>query len=1114
MLRVHRAERADRLADALAGVLREPLGDPFTPEIVSVPSRGVERWLAQRLSHHLGAGAPAHRSQATARHGPAETSSDIRPGVALKSSGGVCANVEFPGVPELIARATDKADTDAPREDPWHPDRLVWPVLDVIDGSLHEDWCRPLATYLDGDEIRRGRRYATARHLAGLFTSYALHRPEMLRQWTAGSDTGVPGDLRWQPELWRRLTRHLAEPDPATRLSTVQDLLHTDPQVSSLPGRLSVFGLTRLPAAHIAVLAALAEHRDVHLWLPHPSPALWEAVRPYARKRTRLPRRDDPTAALPRHPLLASLGRDARELQLLLAAPGVPVEDHHYPAGKREAATTQEPMQGAPDTQLRRLQQAITDDTSTTQAIGPADSSVQVHACHGPGRQVEVLRETVLHLLADDPTLEPRDILVMCPDIETFAPLVSASFGLGSEAAHPAHRLRVKLADRALRQVNPLFGVAARLLELAGARVTAAQVLDLIAAAPVRRRFGLRDDDLDRLRDLVVHSGVRWGLDAAHRARWKLDGVRPNTWEAGLDRVLLGVAMSEDELSWLGTALPLDDVDAGDVDLVGRLAEFTDRLTSALASLSGEHPPQAWLDALVAAVDALTAVPDADSWQAAQLRAELTAEPVDTMLTLPDVRSLLDERLRGRPTRANFRTGDLTICTMVPMRSVPHRVVCVLGLDDGVFPRSAGVDGDDVLARDPCAGERDPRGEDRQLLLDAVMAATDKLVLLYSGADERTNAPRPPAVPLDEMLDVLGTSVTRHPLQPFDQRNFAAGAPFSFDPVALAGAEAGAGPRRADPPFLATPLQSTVADVTSLDDLKSFVEHPVRAFLRRRLGLSFFTDDADPGDGLPVELDGLQRWAVGERLLQALLRGADLDRCVQAEWRRGTVPPGPLGRRLLQAMADEVAPLAAAAQTHLTGTPTALDVSLTLPDGRRLDGTVSGVHGNCAVVVSYARISPKHRLRAWLTVLALTAARPGTPWQAVTIGRGTGGVRRCTYGPLGPETARRTLHDLVGLHDEGMREPLPLPAKSSHAYARCRLRNGTAEAAQTKAAAEWSRFQGIGENEDAGHAMVLGDHAPFDRLLTAAGTTEPTRFGELAMRLWRPLCAAEREDQP
>jgi exodeoxyribonuclease V gamma subunit len=333
--------------------------------------------------------------------------------------------------------------------------------------------------------------------------------------------------------------------------------------------------------------------------------------------------------------------------------------------------------------------------------------------------------------------------------------------------------------------------------------VTAAQVLDLAAMPGVRRRFRFDDDDLDRLRELVTESGIRWGFDPEHRSRF-LVTARSNTWAAGLDRILLGVAMSEEEPHWLGTALPLDDMDSGDVDLAGRLAELVDRLAAALTSFTGERPVGDWLVAIGSAIDSLTAVPDAEAGQRTQLDRELAdiaaAADVQTDVTglgLADVRSLLAGRLQGSPTRANFRTGDLTVCTMVPMRSVPHRVICVLGLDDGVFPRGIGVDGDDVLARDPCVGERDPRGEDRQLLLDAVMAATGTLVLLYSGADERTNSPRPPAVPLDEILDALdrlgadrARVLTRHPLQPFDARNFT-GAPFSFDQVASPSAGAG-----------------------------------------------------------------------------------------------------------------------------------------------------------------------------------------------------------------------------------------------------------------------------------------------------------------------------------
>jgi exodeoxyribonuclease V gamma subunit len=242
--------------------------------------------------------------------------------------------------------------------------------------------------------------------------------------------------------------------------------------------------------------------------------------------------------------------------------------------------------------------------------------------------------------------------------------------------------------------------------------------------------------------------------------------VRQNTWEAGLDRLLLGAAMAENESGYVGLALPLDDVDSTSIDLAGRLAELVDRLGAVLDALSGDQPLQQWLRALADALSALTSVGEADEWQLAQARRELAevaeaaGEKADSvMLSLGDVRTLLAERLAGRPTRANFRTGNLTMCSMVPMRSVPHRVVCLLGVDDGIFPRTSGVDGDDVLARDPVVGERDRRSEDRQLLLDAVLAAQEHLVVLYTGADERTNTERPPAVPLGELLDVVDATV-------------------------------------------------------------------------------------------------------------------------------------------------------------------------------------------------------------------------------------------------------------------------------------------------------------------------------------------------------------------
>lgn len=1125
MLHLHRAERADRLADGLAQLLRTPPADPFAREVVAVPARGVERWLVQRLSHVLGAG----------------------PG-----GDGICSGVDFPSTGRLLAAAVHRED------DPWDAERLVWPLLDVIDASLGsgEAWSGLLAEHLGAVEVvgaagaadhRRGRRWATAAHLAGLFASYGSDRPGLLRDWAAGRDTDgadpVPGDLAWQPELWRRLRERLG-PSPAERAPEVGARLRDDPAGTDLPPRLSLFGPTRLSTEQLATLGALAARREVHLWLPHPSPALWDRLAERAARtepgdagpgvpcgRTR--RRADPTRDEPRHPLLASLGRDARELQAVVgaaaAAAGLAVTDEHLPAPGPGS-------DGVPATLLGRLQADIRDDRLPDGAFAwsDRDRSIGVHACHGPARQVEVLREVLLRFFEDDPTLEPRDVLVMCPDIETCAPLVSAAFGL-EDGEHPGHGLRVRLADRALRRTNPLLDVVARLLDLADARVTASQVLDLAATPPVRRRFGFDDDDLERLRGWVGAVGTRWGLDQEHRARSGLD-LPQGTWRTGLDRLLLGVAASGDGLHALGLALPLDDVDSSDVDLAGRFAELLDRLEDTLDGLT-EQPARDWAAALATGLELLAEVPDSDDWQLAQARWELGRATGDaaTPIGLADARAMLADRLRGRPTRANFRTGRLTVATLVPMRSVPHRVVALLGLDDGVFPRVPVVDGDDVLLRDPCVGERDRRSEDRQLLLDAILATGEHLVVVHTGADPLTGERRPPAVPVGELLDVLDATcapdaegapvscrlVRRHPLQPFDRRDFE-GDPFSFDPSALAGARRALGPRRPPPPFLPGPLPAPAhpGDV-DLADLVAFLEHPVKAFLRQRLGVGVPGEGDDVEDALPIALDGLQTWDVGERMLTARLAGVDSGRFTDAEWRRGTLPPGPLGRHVLSDVSRKVGDLVA--ESPRPGPPRTVDVRVDLGGGRTLAGTVTGVHGAAVLRSTYSRLNAKHRLRAWVQLLALAAAGPAPgpapgdhqPWRAAVTGRGMRVPATSTL--TAPADPRAVLLALVALRDAGLREPLPMAAATSAAYAIARHGGENADRAVEAAAKAWTSEFG-GDRDDAWNALVWGERADLRVLLGelvtepgagAGAAGEPTRFGALARELWDPLLDAE-----
>ncbi|WP_370247944.1 exodeoxyribonuclease V subunit gamma [Nocardioides sp.] len=1114
-LHLHRAPRTDLLADALAALLAEPVGDPLAPEVVVVPARGVERWLTQRLSHRLGVG--------------------------VRGGDGVCAGLDLLTPHALVSLLLGR---DA--EDPWEPDRLVWPLLDTLDAVTAggEPWARPLAVHLGhgpvarpGDDARRDRRWAVARRLAGHLASVAVQRPDLATHWREGGDGDarggpLPPDLAWQPPLWRALVARMTGvtdvPSPDLRLTHAVESLRTGEVPGALPSRLSLFGHTRLGVGDVRLLDALGGHRDVHLWLPQPSGALWEALTAAARTdptlRGVVPRRLDTSAAHVGHPLLASLGRDARELHRLLDVPHL---DHPIQA----------PDQEAPRTLLGWLQHDLRANAApgsqerAARVLHDADRTVQVHACHGAARQVEVLREVLLGLLDDDPTLEPRDVLVMCPDIEAYAPLFAAAFGLAPETeggepagapghprhpVHPGHRLRVRLADRSPAGTNPLLALAARLLETTHGRATASDVLDLAGQPVVRRRFEFDDDDLERLARWVADAGVRWGLDAEHRTRFAMGGFAQGTWRAGLDRILLGVALSGDDLAHVGRGLPLDDIGTSEVDLVGRVAELLDRLDAAARGFEAARTAADWTTTLADAVRGLAEPPAEDAWQLAQLERELariaaTAGP-QAQLRHSDVRSLLRQQLIGRPTRASFRTGTLTVCTMVPMRSVPHRVVALVGLDDGVFPRASVVHGDDALARDPLTGERDPRSEDRQLLLDAILATREHLVLTYAGAGEQTGAPRPPAVPLGELLDTLDRTAAapvrdrvlrRHPLQAHDPRNFVDPVPFSFDRAALEGARASVAERRPVPPLVDAPLPPAPPADVSVAELVAFVVAPVRAFLRERLGVGTSFDADEPLDGLPVELDSLAAWAVGDRLLREALAGADPRAVVAAEHLRGTLPPGELGRRDLDRVAGKVRQLLDRTAELRVPAARSIDVDVDLGDGRRVVGTVPGVHGARIVSLGYSRLKPKQRLTSWVHLLAVSAARPDEHWTAHAVGWERAGPRRALAGPL-DHRALGWLRDLVDLREEGLQRPLPLPVATAAAWAEGlqRAERGDDVTPAELARRAWTterRPDAIpGEDAEAAHVRCFGEAAPLEVLLDAG-------LPDLARRLWTPL---------
>ncbi|MFP4636385.1 MAG: exodeoxyribonuclease V subunit gamma, partial [Nitriliruptoraceae bacterium] len=990
MLTVHHHPDADHLATELARVLAAPLSDPLAVEPVAVHSRGLERWLAQRLSHTLGAG----------------------PG----GDDGVCAAIDFPFPGALIGRALAAVGGVDAAHDPWRADRLAWELLELLTTEPELAEGTPLAPHLLGPGDGE-RRFAAVRHLADLFDRYGVHRPTMLRRWIDGDGAvdadghPLPATHAWQARLWLRLHDRLAPltPSPPERLGDAGALLGAEPHRVALPDRVSLFGLTALPASYLDVLAALAVHREVHLFLLHPSPQLWSRVGAALRAAPadRPPPRDaDPTAELVHHPLLRSWARDAREMQVVLAAA----------AGASTATTGAEDeteVAAAPDhagtSLLHRLQAAVRGDLplpppgiepDPRPVLAADDTSLEVHGCHGRARQVEVLRDVLLHRFGRDPSLAPRDVLVLCPDLEAFAPHLEATFAPATasdvhagadDGTLRAEDLRVRLADRSLRRSNPLLEVLTDLLALARGRMSASAVLDLAGRAPVRARFGFDDAELERLAGWVGDLGIRWGLDAAHREQHGVP-TDANTWRFGLDRLLTGIAVADEDAHTSAGVVPHDDVEGEDVALAGRFAELVERLGRLVDELSRPYPLDAWRQRLLAAVDGLATTDEDERWQRLQLARLLDDTVADATdaegrcsaveLTPAEVADLLGRRLDRGSGPASHRTGELTVCSMVPMRSVPHRLVVLLGMDDGALPRAAGHDGDDLTQLRPRVGDRDPRTEDRQLLLDALLAARDAFVVLYAGRDERTNEPRPPAVPVGELLDVVDRTVRtdgagpaaaheaisiEHPLHASDPRNFRAdgpgrGGPFGTDPAALAAAEARRGADRpAGRPLLDAPLPPLDSEVIELTDLVRAVAQPARALLVDRLGVALPREAEPPIDDLSTELAGLARWRVGDALLGGMLAGHDLERLVALEHGRGGLPPGALATPAvddllvtLAALTDLASELGACAG----GTADAavdddavagaqpdgevVEVDVRLEDGRRLVGAVEG----------------------------------------------------------------------------------------------------------------------------------------------------------------------------
>ncbi|KFN46464.1 hypothetical protein N787_10565 [Arenimonas metalli CF5-1] len=1007
---VFRASRLEALLEPLDHLLRtQAPASPLAPQTVVAAHPGMRQWLAGALAAHRG-------------------------------PGGIVANLEIV-LPSTfldgLARQVLGENAVSPRA--WRRESLRWHLHALLDRPADPG----LRAALEGGDAAL-RRFQLADRLARIYTQYMAYRPDWLRDWAAGK-RGFDA-AGFHPVLWKALRQRLgADPHRGERLAALAAGLRAAPPVPDADQPLHVFGLSHLAPAELAVLQALAVRRPVVLYVPDPCREFWAGLRTEPARLRALAK--DPHSEQSEawfleqtHPLLAAWGRLGQHFMLQLQDLEARLDVRHF---RDEAGADVEPVARLARVQesLRRLDPSLPGTDPRGQDARRADASLRVHACHTRLRELEVLRDVLLKARADDPSIEPSDIVVMAPDIAAYVPLLPAVFGPAGEGGGD---LPYHLADIPMAGASSLHAAFRRLLALPASRLTAPELLDFLGQPDVARRLGLDEDALDALARWLAGARAAWGLDPAFRASMGVPARAENTMAWAMDRLVTSFVFGDEAAEPVhrfpddSAVAPVPGVDAGAALALGAFDHVLQQVAGLRADAAASLPASAWARRLEERVDALLqpdpsdpTARDAMSSLRALLRG-LATEPRDAGLDPPlpfsVVRRWLEEKLDAVPARQRFLAGGITVCGMVPQRAIPFRVVAVLGLNEGEYPR-----GDVDAGLDPIRqpglrrlGDRDTRSDDRYLFLETVMSARDVLHLSYVGRDAQDGRARNPASPLAELMAALPPGEgeaspdwrVEHPLQPFDARYFDGRDPrfFSFD-ADHAGMVATVPDARRLLSEKIVPADVAARDVP-LDALLRHFRDPARQLLATRLRarLDALDDDALAEDEpLEARLEPLDRAARGLCLAALADPAFDLDEMPPEHLVLGGVlPAGALGARAWRAEADAARALVtmagaredAAGLFRPTLAPLVEAPALCRQLGRfTLSGDLAGIRGRddtlwvfeafphrnkeadlylgdrIALFLRWAllRLAPENAARR-IRVCALMP-KPGTPWQ-------------------------------------------------------------------------------------------------------------------------------------
>ena len=1044
MFYLYQSNRLESLAALFAGIQRvRPLESALAAEQIVVQSQGMRRYLSVYLARELG----------------------------------VAANLQFSLPAGLTWQLMQKLIPDIPALSPFSPEVMRWRLLDLFRNerfqttSEFENARSVLQSYLGSGE---SADYQLAGQLADIFDQYLVYRPQWIDAWQEGKLLGLGDDEVWQAQLWRYLDD--GNQSAPHRVALWEKLLSSLDK-AHLPERFFVFGISTMAPMYLQLLQKISEHCDVFVFALNPSGQYWGNVIEAAQL---LKGGDEADLSQTGHPLLASLGKQGRDFFDFLT----------------EIGLEEQPVfeEVSDDTLLHCLQNDIQNlrmPSEHSRADLLDDGSVRIVSAHSPLRELQILKDKLLRILHEHPDWQPHDIAVLTPNIEPYSPFIEAVFG---QAQGGAQALPYSVSDVKLSRRQPLLYALEQTLDLLESRFEVDKVLPLLESGLVLRRFGLTADDLPLLHDTIAELNVHWGLDGTMRGA--VDNLF--TWQQALERIVLGWMLPDDGSPlWQNVSAWHGDVNR--LDVFGRFAAFIRTLSRLAAEWRKPAAAEEWTERCRDLVQSLF-LPDADDQYALQQFEQALAKwQEETALagfrgTLPQHTVIRHIRhFLGSESQAGFLRGGITFCSMVPMRSLPFKVICLLGLNDGDFPRNTKAAVFDLIAKHSQKGDRARRDDDRYLFLEALISAREMLYLSYIGRDIRNDAEFAPSSLISELLDTIAVMtgksgrelsekwVKHHPLQAFSRRYFQKDALsdglFStrqdyVDALNQPQAEA-------QPFFLEALSQEEPGKTIQQGELISFWRNPVKVWLKKNLSWDQPYLDGAWESAEPFEPQHEGR--IADAYLDARRKGEDFEDTAIRLNAESLMPVGELGG-LWQKQYQISAKNVDAELIRSNKRPS--EPYEEHFDDLVLQGTIGNLYECGRIVFLNQKDNAPNRIARLLEHLIFCAVAPQSVANRQTYIVSLG--RTETYAAIGQEAARELLKEWLVYFRIGQNTPLPFFAKTSLAAAEEYNKKEDWEAALRKAHEVFNgNKMSKGQKEYTEVKLVFGhsDESPLDEPL-------------------------------